>query len=56
MKIAICEDQVVQINFLNNHIKQWAKEKEINISIDNFTSAESFYLNGQIMMNMTLYF
>ena len=42
MKIAICEDQVVQINLLNNHIKKWAKEKDIEISIDNFTTAESF--------------
>ena len=42
MKIAICEDEVVQINLLNNHIKKWAKEKDIEISIDNFTTAESF--------------
>ena len=42
MKVAICEDQVVQINLLNNYIKKWAKEKDIEISIDNFTNAESF--------------
>ncbi|MGL5692575.1 MAG: LytR/AlgR family response regulator transcription factor, partial [Peptostreptococcaceae bacterium] len=42
MNIAVCEDQLVQINLLNNHIENWAKEKEVNISIDNFTTAESF--------------
>ncbi len=42
MKIAVCEDQVAQINLLNIKIKSWAKEKDINISIDNFSTAESF--------------
>lgn len=42
MKIAVCEDQVVQINLLNAQIKNWAKENNINISIDNFSTAESF--------------
>ena len=42
MKIAVCEDQVAQSDFLNIQIKNWAKEKDINISIDNFATAESF--------------
>lgn len=42
MKIAVCEDNVVQINLLNNKINNWAREKGINLSIDNFTTAESF--------------
>ncbi len=42
MKIAICEDEVVQIKLLNDHIKNWANEKNIDIAIDNFTSAEEF--------------
>lgn len=42
MKVAICEDQSEQIDLLNNKIKKWAKDKDINISIDDFTSAESF--------------
>ncbi|MCF0146792.1 MAG: response regulator transcription factor [Clostridium sp.] len=42
MKIAICEDQDVQINLLNNHIHNWAKEKDTKISIDTFNSAEEF--------------
>ena len=42
MKIAICEDQVIQINLLNEQIKKWAKEKDIDILIDNFTTAEEF--------------
>lgn len=42
MKIAVCEDQVTQSDLLNIQIKNWAKEKDINISIDNFATAESF--------------
>ena len=42
MKIAVCEDQVAQSDLLNIQIKNWAKEKDINISIDNFETAESF--------------
>lgn len=42
MKVAVCEDEVIQINLLNNQIENWAKEKGIDISIDNFKTAESF--------------
>lgn len=42
MKIAICEDKVIQINLLNNKIKKWSNEKGVKVSIDNFKSAESF--------------
>lgn len=42
MKIAVCEDQVAQSDLLNIQIKNWAKEKYISISIDNFATAESF--------------
>ena len=42
MNIAVCEDQVVQINLLNAKIKNWARENYIDISIDNFPTAESF--------------
>ena len=42
MKIAICEDQIVEINLLNSKIKKWANERDVNVSIDSFTTAESF--------------
>ena len=42
MNIAICEDEAVQAELLNIQIKNWAKENNINISIDNFESGESF--------------
>lgn len=42
MKIAICEDQAVQVNLLNNKIKKWANDYDIEVSINNFTTAESF--------------
>ena len=42
MKIAICEDQAVQVNLLNNKIKKWADDYDIEVTINNFTTAESF--------------
>ena len=42
MKIAICEDETIQINLLNTKIRNWANESNVDISIDNFTTAESF--------------
>ena len=42
MKIAICENQVIQINLLNNKIKKWSEEKGVKVTIDNFKSAETF--------------
>ena len=42
MNIAACEDQTLQLDLLNTQIKNWAKEKKVNISIDNFINAESF--------------
>ncbi len=42
MKIAVCEDQVTQINILNKQIENWSKDNNVNISIENFTTAESF--------------
>ena len=42
MNIAVCEDQIAQTNLLINQIKDWTKANGINISIDNFETAESF--------------
>lgn len=42
MKIAVCEDQATQINLLNKQIENWSKDNKVNISIENFTTAESF--------------
>lgn len=42
MRIAICENQIEQANLLNKQIKKWSKTKNLNISIDTFTNAESF--------------
>ena len=42
MILLLCEDQVAQSDLINTPIKNWAKEKDINISIDNFATAESF--------------
>ena len=42
MKIAVCEDEAVQVNLLNNKIKKWANDYDIEVTINNFTTAESF--------------
>ena len=42
MKIAVCDDQSIQVNLINDYIKEWAKESGINVSIDNYSSGESF--------------
>lgn len=42
MKVAVCEDSIVQSDLLTSQIKNWANEKDIDISIDSFATAESF--------------
>lgn len=43
MKIAICDDEVLQLQLLNNYVERWANEEDINYSIELFQSAESFH-------------
>ncbi len=42
MKIAVCDDQSIQVDLINDYIKEWAKKSGINVYIDNFSSGESF--------------
>jgi DNA-binding LytR/AlgR family response regulator len=42
MKIAICDDEIVQVEYLGNLIKEWADEKKTACSIESFYSAEEF--------------
>lgn len=43
MKIAICDDEVLQLELLNHYVERWANEKDISYSVELFQSAESFH-------------
>lgn len=42
MKIAICDDEIVQVEYIENLVKEWADEKSVLCSIESFNSAEEF--------------
>lgn len=42
MKIAVCDDQSIQIDLMNKHIKEWADINNVDIDIDNYRSGEAF--------------
>lgn len=42
MKIAICEDEKVQADFLKSIILTWQKERKIDLELDYYKNAESF--------------
>ena len=43
MKIAICDDEVLQLELLNHYVERWANEQDVNYSVELFQSAESFH-------------
>lgn len=43
MRIAICDDEILQLELLNHYVEKWADEEGINCDIELFKSAESFY-------------
>lgn len=42
MKIAICDDQEIQLELMERYIKEWAIKNSVEIYIDKFNSAEEF--------------
>ncbi|SCH86085.1 Sensory transduction protein lytR [uncultured Clostridium sp.] len=42
MNIAICEDNNEEFNIINKYIENWSKEKNIEVKVDKYRSAESF--------------
>ena len=42
MKIAICDDQEIQLELMEKYIKEWAIKNSVEIYIDKFNSAEEF--------------
>src|SRR5699024_8097706 len=43
MRIAICDDEILQLELLKHYVEKWAIEEGINSSIELFKSAESFH-------------
>ena len=43
MKIAICDDEVLQLELLSHYVERWADKEEIYYSVELFESAESFH-------------
>lgn len=42
MKIAICEDEVVQLNYISSLINAWKIARKTEIKVDSYSSAENF--------------
>ena len=42
MKIAICDDQEIQLELMEKYLKEWAIKNSVEIYIDKFNSAEEF--------------
>ena len=42
MNIAICEDNIEELNIINEYIEQWPKNNNIKVKIDKYQSSESF--------------
>ena len=42
MNIAICEDNIEELNIINEYIEQWSKNNNIKVKIDKYQSSELF--------------
>ena len=43
MRIAICDDEILQLELLKHYVEKWANEEGVNPSIELFQSAEAFH-------------
>lgn len=43
MRIAICDDEVLQLELLKHYVEKWAKDNGVNCNIELFKSAEAFH-------------
>lgn len=43
VRIAICDDEILQLELLKHYVGKWAEEEGINCDIELFKSAESFH-------------
>lgn len=44
-KIAICDDSSTDAEFIASFVKEWAKVSKITVSLETFSSAESFFFH-----------
>lgn len=42
MRVAVCEDDSIQVGILKKYIQNWSYERSENVSIETFSSAENF--------------
>ena len=54
--IAVCDDEFVERQYIENIITKWAREKKIEIKIDLYDSSESFLFMYQEKKIMIFYF
>ena len=45
-RIAICDDEPFQSNYLKSLVMAWSEEKELDCSVKTFSSAESLLFHG----------
>lgn len=45
MRIAICDDEILQLELLNNYVEKWAAEEKVDCNIELFRSGESFHFH-----------
>ena len=54
MFIGICDDDLVQVDFLRSHVELWATSRSMSVRISTFDSAESFLFNYDIDKSIDL--
>ena len=54
MRIAICDDEKVQCQLLNEILQIWAKEQSVNLEVVPFSDAESFLFHWEDDKNFDL--
>ena len=48
LRIAVCEDEKTQIDYLCRKLEKYEAENEVRLDIDCYFSASSFYLKKKI--------
>lgn len=56
MRIAICDDELFQIQLMETYIKKWATQNNIVINLCTFPNAESFFFEWSSKTNFDIIF
>lgn len=54
MKIVICEDELLCVDVLSDHIKRWSRENGVFVEISIYISAEHFLFELEDGLNVDL--